>query len=222
MDTRPTALAVLCSGSASSFRWLYGHDPAYGKDYKIVGVLSSAPGVRGTSYAQERGVPTACVDFRAWRRRTHASCGDLQAREEYFTEVLHQVRAWGAEAILLSGFDFLVTDPLYSAYEGRILNVHPAFLHIVGPDGRPKYTGLRGVVARTMAAGDPTGSTVHVIIPETDLGPIVAESAPLPYAVGTDPDEHQERMKDACDGPAYKEALAKLRKHGWPHRSWPN
>ncbi len=114
---------------------------------------------------------------------------------------------------------YLISDPLLSLFPGRILNVHPAFLSILTPDGKRKYTGLN-VVARAMEAGDPTGSTVHIVTREPDMGPIVAESVALPYQQGTDPRMHQDHMKTACDGPAFAIALEKLISQGWPTISW--
>jgi phosphoribosylglycinamide formyltransferase-1 len=110
---------------------------------------------------------------------------------------------------MLSGFMLIVTDPLLSEFEGRILNVHPALLSLEDEKGKRKYTGLN-VVARAMQAGDPTGSTVHIVTGEPDMGPIVAESLPLPYQSTDSPHDHQELMKTACDGPVFRIALEKV------------
>lgn len=71
-----------------------------------------------------------------------------------------------------------------------------------------------------MVVGDPTGSTVHIVTKEPDMGPIVIESQSLSYQAGDDPDGHQSRMKEACDGPAYMAALKKLIADGWPGVPW--
>jgi phosphoribosylglycinamide formyltransferase 1 len=158
------------------------------------------------TYAEGLKIPTRVIDFEEWRRERGVKKSDLHAREAYFEEVLAVMREWGAELIILSGCMLLVTNPLLSAYWERILNVHPTLLGILDEKGERKYRGL-GVVKRAMDAGDPTGSTVHFITGEPDMGPIVVESAPLPYQPGDDPEAHQDLMKVACDGPAYQRAL---------------
>ena len=217
---RPVRIAVLCSGSASSFRWLHEHDPNFGKTYEIVGVFANSADSTGIEYAKEHGIPTAIIDFKEWREKNGFKFGDPAGRSQYFLEIFHIVRGiWNAEAIILSGFMLLVSDPLFSGYEGKAVNVHPALLSLLDEGRKRKYTGLN-TVARAMRAGDPTGSTVHLITREADLGPIVAESDPLPYRSGDDPDAHQEEMKTVCDGPAFQTALERLIASGWPGVPW--
>ena len=215
----PIKIAVLCSGGASSFRWLCEHDPNFGVAYEIVGVFANDESSTGIEYAEKHGMPIAVFDFREWRKEHGFAFSDPEGRKQYFEKVLGIVRGWGAEAVILSGFMLLVADPLYSAYEGKMVNVHPALLSLLDEEGKRKYTGLN-TVARAMSAGDPTGSTVHIIVREADLGPIVAESEPLPYQPGDDPDAHQEAMKAACDGPAFQTALERLIASGWPDVPW--
>lgn len=219
MNRPPVRIAVFCSGSASSFRYLYENDQNCGTLYEFVGVFSDKPGVMGLEYAKAKGIPTAALDYSAWCGERGVRRSDLAARKEYFNKVVPFLAQWNAEAIMLSGCMLLITEPLLSMFEGYMLNVHPALLSLVDEEGKRKYTGLN-VVARAIQAGDPTGSTVHIVTKEADMGPIVAESSALPYSVGTDPDEHQELMKKMCDGPAFATALSRLIRDGWPQRPW--
>lgn len=220
MTTLPARGVVLCSGSASSLRFLAARDPNFGKLYQITGLFADTTGASGLEFAQGLNIPTDMLDFHAWRKKNGVARMDLDGRERYFTEVLERIRPWQPDFFILSGLMRRITNPLLSDFEGRILNVHPALLSIeVG--GKRTYTGLH-VVERAMRAGDPTGSTVHLVTDEPDTGPIVAVSSPLPYQEGDDPDAHQERMKTACDGPAFKAALEKLIENGWPTVAWPH
>lgn len=206
--------AVLCSGSASSLRYLYESDPNYSSTYRVIGLLSSKKNASGLEYARRRSIETVVADFDEWRQDRGVTYGDLEARKDYFAIIAAAMEVWQPDFIILSGFMLLVTDPLYSKFKGRILNVHPALLSLEDEAGKRKYTGLN-VVARAMTAGDPTGSTVHIVTREPDMGPIVAESEPLPYQAGDDPAVHQDRMKIACDGPAFAVALEKLLASDW-------
>ncbi len=215
MASIPTKGAVLCSGGASAFKYLQANDPNFGVTYQIVGVFSDVTGASGIEYAEKLGVPIRELNFKAWCEEKGVVRTDLKSREAYFKQVLEILQEWEVEFIILSGFMLRLTEPLLTAYAGRMLNVHPALLSITNESGARKYTGLN-VVARAMQAGDPAGSTVHIVTDEPDTGPIVAESEPLPYKPGDDPGEHQERMKVACDGPAFQRALDTLLKSGWP------
>ena len=216
----PIRVAVLCSGSASSFRYLYENDPKYGVLYKFVGVFSDVPDCKGIMYARDRGIPTASLDFKTWRKEHGVAFTDLERRKEYFSKAAELiVWPWKPEALMLSGFMLRLTEPFFFHFAGRMLNVHPARLSIQNEWGGRKYTGL-DVVRRAIEAGDPTGSTVHIVTEEPDMGPIIVETKPLPYEPGVDPAEHQERMKTACDGPAYKMAFETLIEQDWPAKPW--
>ncbi len=212
---------VFCSGGASSLVYLREHDPNFGETYKIVGVLSDKPGTEGITYARKHGFPVQEFNYQHWCKEVGVTTKNLKARERFYLIILLFLRnTWAPDFIILSGFDWLIIKPLIEAFPGRILNVHPALLNILDENGKRKYIGNKGVVARTMEAGDLTGSTVHIVEPEADMGPIVMLSDPLPYKKGDDPKTHQDLMKMACDGPAYQAALEKLISAGWPRVMW--
>jgi phosphoribosylglycinamide formyltransferase-1 len=219
MPTNPARGAMFCSGGASSFRFIHQRDPNFGKRYEFVGAFSDVPGSSGIAYARDLGIPTHVLDFRAWCRESGVARTDLEGRKPFFAQVLRVIAEWEPSFIMLSGFMLILTEPLLSAFEGCIVNVHPAFLSLLDAAGRRKYVGTN-TVARAMAALDPTGSTVHIVTREPDMGPIVAESAALPYWQGDDPGRHQEQMKLFCDGPAFQQAFDKLIGSGWPVAPW--
>jgi phosphoribosylglycinamide formyltransferase-1 len=92
------------------------------------------------------------------------------------------LRTAGVELVVLSGYLRKLGPATLAAYQGRILNVHPALL--------PKYGGQgmygRRVHEAVAAAGDNvSGATVHLVDGEYDQGPIVA-SLQTPLAPGDD------------------------------------
>jgi phosphoribosylglycinamide formyltransferase-1 len=218
--SHPVKGIVLCSGSASSLRFLHENDPAFGQNYQIVGVLSDNPEASGLTYATTHGIPTQVHNFEEWCKKANISPRDLVGRTAYFDQVLQLIAVWKPDFIILSGFMLIITDPLLTTYWGRILNVHPAWLSIKDDAGGRKYTGTKNVVARAMDAGDPTGSTVHLLTADPDMGPIVTESPALAYQPWDEPGAHQNMMKTACDGPAFQEALKTLIDAGWPNIPW--
>lgn len=203
-------VVVLFSGGASALQYLLANDPHWGRTYEVVGALTDRPDAAGISIAERAGIPVEILPFRDFLRERGASFQDPKAREAYFAEVLQRLRKWDPDVLMLSGFLLIVTEPLLSAYRLRILNVHPADLTITDERGRRVYVGLDGV-RKALEAGERfTRSTVHLVTEEVDGGPILTLSDPLEVEPGTSPEEHQERMKWACDGPAYQKALALL------------
>ncbi len=211
---QPIRLGVMFSGGASSLKHLYENDLNYGKSYQVVAAFSSSRQASGIAYAESIGIKPMILDYHYWCKLHGKKKTDLVARKTYHTIILRYMRGMRVDAIILSGYMLLITDPLFSAYEGRMLNVHPALLSLLDEAGERRFTGL-DVVKRAMDAGLPTGSTVHEVTKEADMGRIITE-VELPYLSGDDHVLHQEKMKLACDGPAYVQALAKLIPLGWP------
>jgi phosphoribosylglycinamide formyltransferase-1 len=80
----------------------------------------------------------------------------------------------GAELIILSGYLRRLGPKTLSAFEGRILNVHPALL--------PKYGGAgmygRKVHQAVLDAGElMTGATIHLVDADYDHGRVIAAKA---------------------------------------------
>ncbi len=203
-------VVVLFSGGASALAYLRENDPNWGRKYEIVGAFTDRPDASGISIAKQAGIPVEVLSFREFLRERGASFRDPKARKAYFAEVVKRIQKWTPDVLMLSGFMLIVTEPLLSAYRLRILNVHPADLTITDERGRRKYVGL-DVVRKALEAGERfTRSTVHLVTEEVDGGPILTLSDPLEVEPGVSPEEHQERMKWACDGPAYRQALELL------------
>lgn len=78
-----------------------------------------------------------------------------------------------ADLLVLAGYIKLVPAEVVAAYQGRIINIHPALL--------PKYGGPgmygRKVHEAVLAAGDrESGATVHLVTEQYDQGGILAQA----------------------------------------------
>lgn len=100
-------------------------------------------------------------------------CGDIfvdptgKSREEFDHELVEAVG--DVDLVCLIGYMRILSPVFVQAYEGRILNVHPALL--------PKYGGPgfygANVHEAVLAAGEKeTGMTIHFVTGEVDGGPI--------------------------------------------------
>jgi phosphoribosylglycinamide formyltransferase-1 len=150
--------AILISGRGSNMRCLIeaAADPRYPAE--IVLVLSNRPEAEGLSLAKERGVATAAVDH-----KIHAGRESFEASLQVLLDLHH------VELICLAGFMRLFTPSFVRAWEGRLINIHPALL--------PAYRGLH-THKRALADGVKIhGCTVHFVAPAMDEGPIIAQAA---------------------------------------------
>jgi phosphoribosylglycinamide formyltransferase 1 len=152
-------VGVLISGRGSNMAALLAaaRDPAFPAE--IVLVLSNQPDAAGLVTAREAGVKAVAIDHRPFRkdRAAHEAAMDAALREA------------GAEIVCLAGYMRLLTPFLVTAWQGRMLNIHPSLL--------PAFPGL-DTHARALAAGVKLhGCTVHLVTEVMDEGPILAQAA---------------------------------------------
>lgn len=114
-----------------------------------------------TDVAAAAGVPSVLV------RR--ASFGADFDREAYTERVVEVLRENGVELVVMAGFMTVLAEPLFDAFEGAVLNTHPALL--------PAFPGAHGVRDALAAGVEVTGTTVHVATLDVDAGPVLAQEA---------------------------------------------
>lgn len=98
------------------------------------------------------------------------------SREAFDRAVRERLEAHGVELVCLAGYLRIMTRELLGAYEGRMLNIHPALLPAFGGKG---MWGRRVHEAVLAYGCKVSGCTVHFVWEETDAGPIVLQR-PVP------------------------------------------
>ena len=155
----PLKVAVLISGRGSNLQALID---AFGpkvtdSPVKIALVLSNRAEALGLERAAKAGLKTEIVDHTAF-----------QSREDFDVALDREVRAAGAEFVVLAGFMRLLTAQFVTTWKDKLINIHPALL--------PAFPGLH-THRRALEAGVRFhGATVHFVRHETDTGPIIAQS----------------------------------------------
>ncbi|MCK9421629.1 MAG: phosphoribosylglycinamide formyltransferase [Bacteroidales bacterium] len=92
--------------------------------------------------------------------------------------------------IVLAGFLWLIPENILSAFQGKILNIHPALLPKYG--GKGMY-GTR-VHQAVLASGDPeSGITIHYVNEKYDDGQIIFQSR-CPVIPGETPETLAEKI----------------------------
>lgn len=128
---------------------------------------------RALERARRQGIPAFHLSS-----RTHPDPEELDAA---IASVLGRC---GADLVCLAGYMKLVGPRTLRAFEGRVLNIHPALL--------PKYGGRgfygRAVHEAVLASGDTeTGATVHLVDELYDHGPVLAQVR-VPVLAGDTPE----------------------------------
>jgi phosphoribosylglycinamide formyltransferase-1 len=124
-------------------------------------VLSNNSGAGVLAIAARHGVPTA-----------HLSSVTHPDPEALDGAILAALDGAGTDLVVLAGYMRPLGPQVLAAYEGRVVNVHPALLPAYG--GRGMY-GDR-VHAAVLADGAAvTGATVHAVTAGYDEGPVLAQ-----------------------------------------------
>lgn len=153
----PVRVAVLISGRGSNMLALSEHkrrDPE--RSYRIVLVASNVPEARGLVLAKRLGLKT-------WSK-SHAG----MAREDFDAMLDEALRDHDVELIALAGYMRLLSDGFVGKWDGRILNIHPSLL--------PLHKGLDTHRRALVAGDDHAGCSVHLVTPELDSGPVIAQA----------------------------------------------
>ncbi len=167
-------VAVLISGRGSNLQALLDAcaDPAY--PARIVRVISNVAGAFGLERARAAGVETQVIRHK-----------EYDSREAFDAALDQAIRASGADVVCLAGFMRLLTPGFTAAWQGRLVNIHPSLL--------PSFKGLH-THQRALEAGVKLhGCTVHLVTPDLDGGPILAQAA-VPVLPGDDEDSLAARV----------------------------
>ena len=152
-------VAILISGRGSNMAALIAAAEADNYPAEIALVLSNRADAAGLKRAKDAGIATVTVD--------HTPYG--KDREAFDRAVQAELDAHRIELVCLAGFMRLFSPAMVARWEARMLNIHPALL--------PSFKGLRSH-ARALEAGVKIhGATVHLVAPEVDSGPIIAQGA---------------------------------------------
>lgn len=162
-EDRPWRLGVLISGSGRTLENLIAVIERNELHAEIACVVSSRPNVRGIEVAREAGIPVDAVSSR-----------DHPTPESHSRAIFDAIQPYNVDLVLLAGYlRQLRFDP---AWEGRMLNIHPALLPQA--EAYAAGHGLYGerVHAAVLAHGDRvSGATVHVVTADYDAGPPVLQ-----------------------------------------------
>lgn len=179
-------VGVLLSGSGTNLQAILEGASQETSGYEVVVAVSDRADALGLERARRGGVAAVHVDPKAQE--------DREAFNEALADVLREHRV---ELVCLAGFMRILAPNFIKAFEGRIINIHPALL--------PAFPGAHAVRDALEWGARVTGSTVHFADEEVDHGPIILQEA-VPILPGDDEATLHERIK-AVEHRLYPEAI---------------
>jgi phosphoribosylglycinamide formyltransferase-1 len=139
-------------------------------------VVSNNSGAGVLDVAAAHGVPTAHLSS-----VTHPDPAALDAA------VLAALDAAGTDLVVLAGYMKKLGPLTLAAYDGRVVNVHPALLPAYGGQGMYGDRVHAAVLADGAAV---SGATVHLVTAGYDEGPVLAQ-----VEVPVEPDDSVETLR---------------------------
>jgi phosphoribosylglycinamide formyltransferase-1 len=184
MDQQPKRhprIAVLASGAGSTFRHLVEKSRTGQLPAEITLLITTKTGAQVAQHAGHAGVEHLFVDGTELRPEVldGAICQALIDRE--------------IELVVLAGYLRKIGPRTLAAFDGRIINTHPAPLPAFGGPG---MFGERVHQAVLAAGVRHSAATVHLIDAEYDTGPVIAEQ-PVPVHSDDTAATLQERVQAA-------------------------
>jgi phosphoribosylglycinamide formyltransferase-1 len=149
-------LAVIISGRGSNLGAILEAIARHDWPIQIASVISNRPAAAGLEIARCHGVPTAVVD--------HGSFIDREAYDRRLAEELDRA---APDLVVLAGFMRILSGEFCRHFQGRLMNIHPSLL--------PAFKGMHTHQQAIDAGVRIHGCTVHLVTPDLDHGPILAQ-----------------------------------------------
>ena len=188
-------VAVLSTSRAPGLDYLLGHDPRRGRIYEIVTLAVTDPEHRDVPTARAAHLPILVRDFAGFYAGRGARRRDLAVRADFDRDTAEALHAIGTDLVIACGYLHILTRPMLDAFPDRVINVHDADLAVLDAKGGPRFRGLHSTRDAILAGEPETRSTVHLVTPEVDVGPVLLRSRAFPVHQMV----HEARRWDAID-----------------------
>ena len=143
-------IAVFASGNGSNFQVI-------AEQFPVEFVFSDHRDAYVLERADKLGVLSYAFGLKEFENKA--------AYEQAIVDLLedHQI-----DLVCLAGYMKIVGPTLLSAYEGRIINIHPAYL--------PEFPGAHGIEDAWNAGVEQSGVTIHWVDSGVDTGKIIQQA----------------------------------------------
>ena len=149
-------IGILLSGRGSNFEAITRNVEAGKIPAKIALVISNREQAPGLERARQIGLKTLFIPSKGVER------------EAYDGKVVAALKEAQVDLVCLAGFMRILSPVFIRAFQGRILNIHPALL--------PAFPGLDAQKQALDYGVKFSGCTVHIVDEGMDTGPIVLQA----------------------------------------------
>ena len=157
-------IAVLVSGGGTNLQALIdAQNRGEIKNGKISLVVSSNPNAYALERAKNNSIATEVI-----RRK------DFAEFDEYDYAITELLKSKGVDLVVLAGFMTILGKQFISAFENRIINIHPSLIPSFCGEG---FYGLK-VHEKALEYGvKVSGATIHFVNEKADAGAIILQGA---------------------------------------------
>ena len=178
-------IVVLVSGGGTNLQALIdAQNRGEIKNGKISCVISSNPNAYALTRAENNNIPTEVI-----RRK------DFAEFDEYDNALTELLKSKNADVVVLAGFMTILGSKVISAFENKIINIHPSLIPSFCGEG---YYGPRVHEAALSKGVKVTGATAHFVNEVCDGGPIIIQKA-VEIKNGDTPEVLQKRVMEQAE-----------------------
>lgn len=178
-------IVVLVSGGGTNLQALIdAQNRGEIKNGKISCVISSNPNAYALTRAQNNKISTEVI-----RRK------DFAEFDEYDNALTELLKSKNADVVVLAGFMTILGSKVISAFENKIINIHPSLIPSFCGEG---YYGLHVHEAALKKGVKVTGATAHFVNEVCDGGPIIIQKA-VEIQNGDTPEILQKRVMEQAE-----------------------
>lgn len=142
-------IAVFASGNGSNFQVI-------AEQFPVEFVFSDHRDTYVLKRADKLGVKSYAFELR-----------DFDSKAAYEQAIVDLLEEHQIDLVCLAGYMKIVEPTLLGAYEGRIINIHPAYL--------PEFPGAHGIEDAWNADVTESGVTIHWVDSGVDTGKIIQQ-----------------------------------------------
>lgn len=148
---------MLISGRGTNLQALIDAEHRGELDGSIVLVISNKQAAQGLQRAHTAGIETRTV-----------TKSEFPIREEHDSRIVQILQEFNVDLVVLAGYMRILTETFLSAFNNRIINVHPSLL--------PSFKGVKAQWQAVDHGVRYSGCTTHFVNAEMDDGPIILQT----------------------------------------------
>ena len=157
MKQHKLRLGVLASGRGSNLQAIIDASEQGKLEAEVVVVISDISDAYALERAGKHGIPAFNINARNFKNK-----------KEYEEAIVNKLRKLDIRLVILAGYMRLVTNVLIAAFDGNIMNIHPALL--------PSFKGLHAQQQALEYGVKYSGCSVHFVTVDVDGGPVILQA----------------------------------------------